>query len=64
MWEFSSINLTHLLLTVRPVVETEHDRKTDRQGGGPADDDDHVGRSVVMPMLRVKNRRSYGEVSV
>ena len=39
------------------MVEAEHDGQPYGQGRGPAQQDDDVGRGVVMSVLRVKDGR-------
>ena len=49
--------LLYQVFTVWSVVEAEHDGQPYGQGRGPAQQDDDVGRGVVMSVLRVKDGR-------
>ena len=50
-------------VSVRPVVQAEHDGQPDGQRRGPAEQDDDVGGCVVVSMLRVHNWGGYSKKS-
>ena len=53
-----------LAVSLRPVVETEHDREADGTGNRPAGCDGEVGRQRVVPVLAVQDGGGHREEPV